>query len=263
MKEKYDKIGINYNYTRKADAFLAKKLFDYINPEKGKKYLDIGCGTGNYTIELSKKGVDFIGVDPSAEMLRKAKTKSNKIDWILAKAEQIPLKNEAVRGILATLTIHHWINLTKAFIELRRILQPAGGKIVIFTSTPEQMKNYWLNFYFPEMLKASSAQMPSLETVKTAMNKSGFEIIKTEKYFVRKDLQDFFLYSGKHNPHIYLDSRIRQGISSFSDLANTAEVEKGLAQLKIDIETERIRQVIEDYRNDRGGDYLFIIGRKT
>ncbi len=80
MKVKYDKIGIDYNQTRKADRYLTERLFHNLNPMIGGLYLDIGCGTGNYTIELQKKGLKFIGIDPSNEMLTKAKKKNKEID---------------------------------------------------------------------------------------------------------------------------------------------------------------------------------------
>lgn len=258
--EKYDKIGKNYNQTRKADAYLADRFFHHLSPFPNGKYLDIGCGTGNYTIALNQKGVDFVGVDPSNEMLSKAKAKSNNVEWKIGKSENIPLENEAVNGILASLTIHHWTDLNKAFIELNRVLKPFG-KIVIFTSTPDQMKGYWLNYYFPKMLEDSSKQMPAFDVIKKAMKTGRFEIIETEKYFVREDLEDMFLYSGKQNPKLYLNPQIRQGISSFSDLANAVEAEKGLHKLKTDIETGKINEVVKKYDNDYG-DYLFIVGRK-
>ena len=34
MEVKYDKIGIDYNSTRKADPFLTNKLIEHLNPKK-------------------------------------------------------------------------------------------------------------------------------------------------------------------------------------------------------------------------------------
>lgn len=261
MKEKYDIIGKNYNQTRKADAYLVERIFYHLSPIKSGKYLDIGCGTGNYTIALSEKGIDFIGVEPSEKMLAKAKARNSEIEWKFGKAEEIPLKNESVEGILATLTIHHWTDLRQAFRELNRVLK-SEGKIVIFTTTPEQNEGYWLNYYFPEMLKAGCEQLPDFETVEDALNEGGFEIIETEKYFVREDVEDAFLFAGKYHPEFYLDEKNRQGISSFADLANSEEVENGLKKLERDIISGKINEIIADYENDLG-DYLFVIAQKV
>ncbi len=104
--------------------------------------------------------------------------------------------------------------------------------------------------------------MPSFEKVEAAMLESNFKITGTEKYTIKPDLQDKFLYCGKLNPELYFDDSIRHGISSFSSLANRAEVSKGLAKLRADIEKGRIDEIVRRYDNDLG-DYLYIMGEKA
>ncbi len=48
MEVKYDKIGTDYNLTRMADNYLAEQFLYHLDPTKSGKYLDIGCGTGNF-----------------------------------------------------------------------------------------------------------------------------------------------------------------------------------------------------------------------
>lgn len=261
MQEKYDTIGTNYNTTRKADPYLFSRLHTLLYPSPKETYLDIGCGTGNYTSAFAKKGYRFIGIDPSVEMLEKAEKQNKTVTWRIGKAENIELSEKSVDGIIASLTLHHWQDLNQGFSELNRVLKP-NGKIIIFTSTPNQMKGYWLNHYFPKMLVDSTIQMPSYAQIESNLKANGLYIESTEKYSIQPDLQDLFLYSGKHNPSIYLDSRVRHGISSFSSLANTKEVTQGLSILKKDIASGKINDVISRYKNTEG-DYLFIIIRKA
>ncbi len=258
--EKYDLIGQGYNRTRQADSYLVQRMEHHLQPGPGKQFLDVGCGTGNYTIALSQKGLKFSGVDPSEKMLATARAKSNQIDWHLGRVEALPFEDAAFEGVLASLTTHHWSDLGKGFNEVYRVLKP-GNKLVIFTSNPHQMEGYWLNHYFPKMLRASIAQMPVLELVQKHLQKAGFCRVITEKYDVQPDLQDLFLYSGKHDPKLYFDAQVRQGISSFSDLANADEVAMGLQALKQDIETRKVEEVIRRYEHDRG-DYLFMVCEK-
>lgn len=260
MEVKYDEIGTDYNLTRKADKLLTEQLLHHLKPTKSGKYLDVGCGTGNYTNELQKNGFEFIGIDPSKRMLEKAKLKNSEVDWRIGSAENTGLPQNVVDGIIASLTIHHWTNLKSGFSELNEVLKP-NGRIVIFTSTPKQMKGYWLNHYFPKMLSDSIIQMPTLESVKTAIKNSGIELLGIDKYFIKPDLQDQFLYCRKHNPELYFDDQIRHGISSFSSLANRVEVEQGLSELRKDIDSGKINEIIKSYENDFG-DYLYIIGKK-
>lgn len=261
MSAKYDKIGVHYNTTRKADPFLVGKLFEHLSPEADGIYLDVGCGTGNYSIELQKRGVNLIGIDPSERMLEKARSRNDKIDWRQGKVEELELEDKSIDGAIGSLTIHHWSDLQKAFSELHRVIKP-GGRLVIFTSTSEQMKGYWLNHYFPKMLSDSIDQMPSYDAIENAMKSGGFEIIGLDNYFISPDLEDKFLYCGKHDPEVYFDEKIRRGISSFSSLANRAEVDEGLDRLRNDIDNGKVWDVIDSFKNDKG-DYLYVIARNS
>lgn len=256
MDIKYDKIGTGYNSTRQADPYLKERLFYHLQPKSRGLYLDIGCGTGNYTISLANKGFNFVGVEPSEKMLNEAKSRNQAINWLKGTAEQIPADDQAFDGIVATLTIHHWTDLKKAFIEISRVMAD-NGKLVLFTSTPEQMKGYWLNHYFPQMLNSSIAQMPSITDIKEAIAQTELEITDVEKYFIKDDLQDCFLYVGKNNPDRYFDDTIRHGISSFSSLANIEDVKQGLSKLKSDIDNQVFDKIKDQYANELG-DYLFI-----
>lgn len=62
----YDTLTENVNYAARAD-YIADLLAD--NGIKGGILLDLACGTGTLSIEMSKKGFEVIGVDASADML--------------------------------------------------------------------------------------------------------------------------------------------------------------------------------------------------
>lgn len=258
---KYDRIGSGYNNTRKPDPYLIHRMLYHLQPIKEGIYLDMGCGTGNYTHEFQKKGYSFIGVDPSQTMLDMAQQVDSGVQFLQGSAENVNFANDYFSGITASLTIHHWNDLDKGFAELYRVLQPSG-RLVVFTSTPKQMRGYWLNHYFPKMLHDSMIQMPSLERVFSGLKRAGFDSIQTDLYNIQPDLQDKFLYCGKEHPEFYFDKNIRNGISSFSDLSNQEEVANGLVQLKADIESGAIHQIMKDYENSLG-DYLYVIAEKN
>ncbi len=258
---KYDKIGINYNQTRCADPYLVQRMLHHIKPTKGYHYLDIGCGTGNYTIALQQSGLKLTGVDPSQKMLDTAAGKSQLINWTLGTAENIPFPHNSFDGAFASLTLHHWNSLQKGFSELNRVLK-INSRLTIFAFTEKQVSGYWLNHYFPQMMSDSLQQMPARDKVIEALLSCGFDLKCEEPYFIKPDLQDKFLYAGKHKPSFYLNPNMRKGISSFSDLANQKEVEKGLKQLETDIISGKINSVIKEFENNHG-DYIFISAVKT
>ncbi|MEH1943143.1 MAG: methyltransferase domain-containing protein [Nostoc sp.] len=256
----YEQIGKGYDLTRRADPNIVAQLAKHLKVKLDSSYLDVGCGTGNYTLALAKHGGIWHGVDQSKQMIDAATNKSNAIAWQLAEAEALPYADGSFSGVLCTLAIHHFAALNQAFREIYRVL--AAGRFVLFTATPEQMSKYWLVEYFPEAIHKSAEQMPSLEKVKYALNEVGFSSVDIEPYSISENLQDLFLYSGKHRPEIYLNENIRSGISTFALLASADEIATGCQKLAADINTGRIAEIVKKYENNHG-DYLFVIADKV
>jgi SAM-dependent methyltransferase len=190
-------------------------------------------------------------------MLEQARDKSSDVSWVAGCAEALPFGDRSFNGAIATLTIHHWKDLDKGFAEATRVLR-SGGRLVVFTSDPEQMQGYWLCHYFPQMMERSGAVMPTLDRVMRAAEKAGLTCTLEDPYTVRCDLEDLFLYSGRHAPERYLDPHFRKGISSFALFSPPDELENGLLALADDIEQDRWTAVEQRYENS-GGDYLHLV----
>jgi ubiquinone/menaquinone biosynthesis C-methylase UbiE len=90
----YDKIGKDYDATRKADPFITGCLSSYVQAGLAKKYLDLGCGSGNYTLALGEPGLDITGIDISRSMLRLARLKSSSVNWVQGDLESLPFQDE-------------------------------------------------------------------------------------------------------------------------------------------------------------------------
>jgi len=57
---------------------------DLIHSFRPHRVCDAGCGTGRVAIELSRRGVEVVGVDLDQEMLEAAQDKAPQISWVLA-----------------------------------------------------------------------------------------------------------------------------------------------------------------------------------
>jgi ubiquinone/menaquinone biosynthesis C-methylase UbiE len=255
----YDTIGRTYDTTRKADTQIVNRIFEYLSPNKHGLYLDIGCGSGNYTHALAERGVDICGIDISHEMLAKARKKNHSLSWIQCDARSLPFANDLFNGAICILATHHIQDIEKAFQEIARVI--FRGNFVIFTAFPAQMERYWLNEYFPHMMKKASQKMACLDRVSNALHNAGFQQIQVEKFHVSNELEDWFLHAGKYRPEIYLNEHVRAGISTFAMEENLEEVNHGCKQIKQDIENGKIEDIIQSYECDLG-DYAFISCRK-
>jgi len=200
------------------------------------------------------------GVDASKEMLDKARLKNNKINFIHESVSDLSFHSDYFDGAICTLATHHFPDLDLALGNIFRVMN--SGNIVILTSTPEQMRTYWLCEYFPKMMGSSCNTMQSFEVLKSKLEKAGFENIKAQPFFVTNDLKDLFLQSGKYQPEIYLDPVVRAGISSFAKLCDQKELNSGLEKLERDIKSGEINQIIKNYESSLG-DYLFVVANKS
>ena len=255
----YDNIGVNYDATRHADPYLAGRLVHHLALRDQGLYLDIACGTGNYTSALSASGGTWYGLDLSLGMLRTALRKDSSLHLVRGDAAAMPFPDRSFDGAVCTMALHHLPHLEPVFSEALRVLQ--RGNLVIFASSRDQVATYWLNEYFPVAMAISTEQMPSTASVLDALEQTGFLVEEVELYEVQPDLQDLFLYAGKYKPELYLDETIRRGMSTFSTLIDPVELENGCARLQRDVESGHINEVIETYRSDEG-DYLFIVASR-
>lgn len=67
----YDKEGVVQGTIGECD-FIEKEL----NFDKSLKIIDVGCGTGRHTIELTKRGYSVTGIDLSESQLKRAREKA-------------------------------------------------------------------------------------------------------------------------------------------------------------------------------------------
>ena len=53
----YDRIGAGYDRTRRADSYIVERIAGHLSLQDNGMYLDVACGTGNYTGALADLGV--------------------------------------------------------------------------------------------------------------------------------------------------------------------------------------------------------------
>lgn len=254
----YNFIGEGYDTTRHSDPLITQRLRQLLGPSDDGLYLDVACGTGNYTIALAATGGSWVGIDTSDKMIDAARRKSVDVEWHVADATSLPFPAGRVSGTVCVLAVHHFRERPTAFRELRRVIR-RGARVIFFTADKEQMRRYWLNLYFPQAMARSIIQMVGADQLESELLAANIRISHREPYFVQKNLQDFFLYCGKYCPERYLNPTIRAGISTFATLADAAEVERGCRQLEADINTGRVHELISRSESP-DGDYLFLAG---
>jgi len=104
MKQWYESLFENYARTYDSEIYTQGTIGECdfiekeINYDKSLKIVDIGCGTGRHSIELTKRGYKVIGIDLSESQLERAKEKAEainlQIDFQKHDARNLLFKNE-------------------------------------------------------------------------------------------------------------------------------------------------------------------------
>ena len=95
---------------------------------------DIACGEGYLSVESAQWARRVIGIDRSADVLKRAKALAERrgvenITWKRGDMEKLPLPDASVDIALLSQALHHASNPSRAVAEAARILRP-GGRVV-------------------------------------------------------------------------------------------------------------------------------------
>ena len=103
------------------------------------KLLDVATGTGQVARAATRILGDpraVLGLDPSIGMLRQAR-RMHAGPLVQARAEAIPLRDEAFDMLSMGFALRHVATLETAFAEYRRVLRPGGRLLLLEVSRPQ------------------------------------------------------------------------------------------------------------------------------
>lgn len=147
----YDKVCEVYDTSRVANAEVVEKLVQSLRITGDSTVLDMGCGTGNYTSAIQRVAASTIGVDASTGILKRALAKFSNLTYICGDVTSLPLKSGTFDAAFAVQVLHHVKNKIQFISEAHRILRK-GGRIAIDSCSHQQMRTFWLYYYFPKSL---------------------------------------------------------------------------------------------------------------
>ena len=229
----YDSIGTSYARTRKSDLRIAQALLKILALERGSTVADVGAGTGSYASVLADYGYHVVAVEPSTVMRSQAVAHPD-VRWVDARVEALSLPDNSVDATVVMLAFHHFKDYRQALREIHRIT--ADGRIVLFTYDPEMISRFWLTQYFPVFIEDVRSTFLPISTLETEIEALTGHSVGVEPFALPHDLSDSFAAVGWGRPELYLDSNIRNGISSFTKITDS-ELEQGLSKLRKDIGT--------------------------
>ena len=155
-RENWRYTNITYDAIDIAERVMLARLPNPTN----KKILDVGCGTGDVSLELQKIGFEVTGLDFSSVGVEKAKEKGINAKKCNLDKEGIPFPANYFDVIWAGDVIEHVFDPIFLLNEMNRVLKNEG---TIFISTPNDINIFKRFLVF---FKGSSPQSAIYRTKK-------------------------------------------------------------------------------------------------
>lgn len=187
---------------------VIKMLNPVIQDFNGKRFLEVGCGLGGFSIHIAKRGAKVIGVDISKKAIHEAKklTKKlnvqNQVDFIVADAQSLPFKDQVREIVVCSEVLEHVSNYEKAFGEISRVTKRSG---YVCLTVP----NFISTAFFENMFLVFMGQPQDIKKLVCVEKEHIFHIFKLKKLIEHENLKTIKIQS---TDFFHLPPRIRRAL---------------------------------------------------
>jgi len=170
-------------------------LIKLLHPKEDDLILDLGCGTGQLTDEISKSGATVIGIDASEKMIEAAREKFSKIDFYVKKATDFQFE-EPFDAIFSNAALHWVMESEKAVKCMYNNLKKQGRLVLEFGGKGnvriilDAVEKVLMESGYPEKAKIKNWYFPSISEYTTLLEDNGFEVELAQLYERPTELSD-------------------------------------------------------------------------
>ena len=190
---------------------------------ENKKVLDVGCGNGWFSIWADRNGCSVDAIDPSAAQIKdsKDKDKTNKINFMVAGAENINDLNNCYDLIFFFNSLHHIPDtMMDKSIKYSKNKMDRNGSIIIIEPIAKGNFHNFVKYIDDE----TSVRNKAYKTIKNC-KKYNLEIVKELMYDEIKRFESGeecinFLSKVDEGRKSYIDNNTELLLNKFKDLSN-------------------------------------------
>lgn len=199
ISPRYDLLNhlLSANIDKRWRRRVVRKLKPLLAPDA--KVLDVGCGTGDLSIELFEKtAAEVVGIDFCRPMLQLAKQKAPQLRFIEGDALKLPFPDRSFDAITAGFALRNLASVESGLSEFVRVLKRRGLIAILEFSQPtvpgiRQLVEFYSWRLLPsiggwlsgsrsayEYLPDSISKFPNQAALASMMRAAGFEEVSFE-----------------------------------------------------------------------------------
>jgi len=145
MANVFDDAADSYDAVRPGyPGELFKDISRLTRLGQGARVLEVGCGTGQATLEFARRGYTVLCVEPGRSLLDLAKRKliGFPVEFRASRFEDWPLE-EGMFDLVASGTAWHWVDADIGFRKAAAALKPGGFIALFWNLHPTPYKGFF------------------------------------------------------------------------------------------------------------------------
>lgn len=164
-----------------------KDLITLLKPKKDEHILDVGCGTGDLTMQIHAIGVEVVGIDAATTMIEQAKTKYPSVQFEVRDARDLNFE-EQFDAVFSNAALHWVKEANQALASINKALKKGGrfvaelggaGNIQSITNAVEKAMDQLQLPYKPEKFPW---YFPTIAEYTKLLDANGFTVQYIELY---------------------------------------------------------------------------------
>jgi ubiquinone/menaquinone biosynthesis C-methylase UbiE len=222
----YDGLAATYDQRFGADSpgATGQALRQMVENSRAGRVLEVGCGTGHWLETLAPVSTSLFGLDPSAGMLRQARTKQIPAHFSQGYGEQLPFANEAFEVVFCVNALHHFAAPQTFIADAVRVLGKEG-RLAVVGGDPHRGREQWYVYrYFDGTYETDRRRYPTWEMVSHWMEAAGFRQLEFAKIE--------HIIDHKQGAAVFTDPYLRKESSSQLALLTDEAYEQGLRRIR-------------------------------
>jgi trans-aconitate methyltransferase len=155
-------------------------LVEFLNPQKGERILDLGCGPGQLTHKIAQLGAEVTGLDASPAMIGQARQNYPQLRFVLEDAVAMHFEQE-FDAVFSNAALHWMLDaqgvikaIAKALRKGGRLMAEMGGKGNI--RHIERAIQAVLPRYYGDAVPARRTYFPSVSEYAGLLEADGLEV---------------------------------------------------------------------------------------